>query len=206
MVDLKDLDRQFSYLREIYDFERIESRASNAIRELELEIEECDVKLRRIERTLSIESIDVNSADFAGVVNTYANNLPKNTRLARDSSSLDSGFLKGADRYIKEVGGEKVDFREVADDCLLVECGEGVIDYMPFDSNIKAIQETFPNFTVGELLHGDKYFIYHPGTLVARLMKTKKNYDGYKSHKNKLQETVRSVKGLKRKYIKEEIK
>ena len=204
MIDLKDLDRQFSYLYEIYDIERIESRANEAVRELELAVEECDAKLDEIERVLSNESIDVNGANFVEAINTYANDLPKNTRLAYHS--LDSGFMKGGNRHIKVVDGKEVDFRKVADECFLVECNEGTIDYMPFDSNVKAIQENFENFTADKLIHGDEYFIYHPGTLIARLTKTKKNYDGYKARKGELLSAIDSVNELKGKYIKEEMK
>lgn len=198
MVNLEELEKQFAYLSEKYDFIEIRNRARNAIRALKSAIRRYDEKIERAERVLSNESIDINAEDYSSVVDKYTRNLPMDTKLPYHL--LNSGFMKGIDRINKEVGGEVFNFKEVADECLLVECDGDDMRCMPFESDVKVIQETFPNFTADELLHGTDYFVYYHEITRTKLLRIKEYYDENVACKNKLLDKVKEVEELKKKY------
>ena len=197
MVNLEDLEKQFSYLSEKYDFIEISKRARNEIRALKSAARRYNEKIEEIEKSLANISIDINDEDYSNAVDEFVHNLPKSVRLYH---LLDSGFMKGIDRINKEVNGEVFNFKEVADGCLLVEYRDDGMDYMPFTSDIKTIQETFPNFTADELLYGLDYFIYYHGITRVKLLRMKEYYDEHVAHRNKLLDKVREVEELEERY------
>lgn len=197
MVNLEDLEKQFAYLSEKYDFIEISKRARNEIRALKSAARRYGEKMEDIEKSLANISIDINEEDYLSVVDEFTRNLPESVRLYH---LLNSGFMKGIDRYNVEVDGQTFNFKEVADECLLVEYRDDGVDYMPFESDIKTIQETFPNFTADELLHGLDYFIYYHGITRAKLLRMKEYYDEHVAHRNKLLDKVREVEELKERY------
>lgn len=197
MVNLEDLEKQFSYLSEKYDFIEISKRARNEIRALKSAARRYNEKIEEVEKSLANISIDINDEDYSNAVDEFVHNLPKNVRLYH---LLDSGFMKGIDRINKEVNGEVFNFKEVADECLLVEYRDDGMDYMPFESDIKTIQETFPNFMADELFHGVDYFVYYHEITRTKLLRMKEYYNEHVMHRNKLLDRVKEVEELKEKY------
>lgn len=197
MVNLEELEKQFAYLSEKYDFTEIRNRARNAIRALKSAARRYDEKIEVIEKSLANISIDINDGNYLSVVDEFVRNLPKNVRLYH---LLNSGFMKGIDRHNVEVNGRKFNFREVMDECLLVEYRDDGMDYMPFESDIKTIQETFPNFMADELFHGVDYFVYYHEITRTKLLRMKEHYNEHVMQRNKLLDRVKEVEELKEKY------
>lgn len=200
MIELKDLERQFAYLYELCDFIEIRNRARSAIRELKSVASRYEEKIESMEKSLASASIDVNNENYSTVIDGFVRNLPKNVRLYH---LLNSGFMKRSNRYIVEVDERSFNLKEVMDECLLVEYKDDGMDYMPFVSDIKTIQKTFPKFTADELFHGVDYFIYYHKITRLKLLRTKDRYDEYVSLRNKLLDRVKEVEELKERYTNE---
>lgn len=197
MVNLEELEKQFAYLSEKYDFTEIRNRARNAIRALKSAARRYNEKIESTERSLANTSIDINDENYSSVVDEFVRNLPKSVRLYH---LLNSGFMKGIDRFNVVVNGKTFNFKEVMDECLLVEYRDDGMDYMPFESDIKTIQETFPNFTADELFHGVDYFVYYHEITRTKLLRMKEYYNEHVMHRNKLLDRVKEVEELKEKY------